>query len=88
MQQIRERGRPPLERGVAKDADHKVFVTSPEKMIVNLMPKLLGRSGSDFIHESFVKSLKQVISENPHIRIAIEEELLKEGLELPIYLRG
>ncbi|MGL4517997.1 MAG: hypothetical protein ACRCUH_15060 [Shewanella sp.] len=82
------RGRPPLPVNVSKTADHKVFITEPEKKIVLMMPEILGKSGSEFFHESFTKNLRETLSSNPDLKLEIIKELKKHGLELPMYLRG
>lgn len=64
------RGRPTLPPGLSKDADHKVFITSLEKRIVKMMPMIMGQSGSEFMHSSFVQSLRQTMEENPNIKKA------------------
>lgn len=82
------RGRPQLPVNVSKTADHKVYITETEKKIMLMMPEVLGKSGSDFLHESFTKNLREILLNNPDLKQEIVKELKKHGLELPLYLRG
>lgn len=81
------RGRPPLEAEIAKSSTHKVFLTKSEKSIAKLMPELIGKSGSDYIRESFLLKLKDLIDSNPKLRTHVEKEIKREGLEMPMFLR-
>lgn len=81
-------GRNPLPNGLAKTSDHKVFITESEKAIVMMSNQLVGISGSEYIRESFIKNLKDLLNDNPELREHIEKELKKQDLEIPLYLKG